>query len=295
MTFKPMLAEALDPKFPLRFPLIASPKIDGIRCVIRGGKALSRSLKPIPNAQLRSFLEHKELEGLDGELILEGGTFQETTSAVMGRSVDPMITAAIQYHVFDFHFEGAPFQVRYSAASTMVAAHRPNWPGIQLVPHILIRDENELAIYESNTLARGYEGVMLRDPNGPYKYGRSTAKEGYLLKLKRFEDAEAEIIGFQQHEINENEPYVNELGRTQRSSSKEGKTKVDALGAFIMRRPDGVEFNCGSGLTDEQRYLYWRQRDKLKGQLGKYKWQPHGTKDKPRSPIFLGLRSELDL
>ncbi len=48
--FKPMLADAIEPdKYPLRFPLFVSPKLDGVRCVVRDGVAYSRSLKPIPN------------------------------------------------------------------------------------------------------------------------------------------------------------------------------------------------------------------------------------------------------
>lgn len=33
-----------------------------------------------------------------------------------------------------------------------------------------------------------YEGVILRDPNTMYKHGRSTAKEGGLIKEKRLND-----------------------------------------------------------------------------------------------------------
>ena len=45
-------------------------------------------------------------------------------------------------------------------------------------------------------LNAGYEGLMLRDPNGIYKFGRSSVKENILLKVKEFMDDEAEIIAF---------------------------------------------------------------------------------------------------
>jgi hypothetical protein len=73
---------------------------------------------------------------------------------------------------------------------------------------------------------------MLRDPNGPYKFGRSTRKEGYLLKLKRFCDSEAEVIGVVELMHNGNEAKTNALGRTERSTRKAGKTGMGVLGAL---------------------------------------------------------------
>ena len=46
--FKPMLASPMELEH-VRWPMYASVKLDGIRAVVRDGKLLSRSLKPIPN------------------------------------------------------------------------------------------------------------------------------------------------------------------------------------------------------------------------------------------------------
>lgn len=295
--FKPMLAPPDLPDFSkLRYPVIGSPKLDGIRCVLPAGKALSRNLKPIPNPDLRAMLEMARCcDGLDGELMLPGGTFQETTSAVMGRSVDVNITRRITFNVFDHCHDDAKFQIRYARAAAQVAMVKSGWPNINLVPHTIIRDENELVLYEHEMLAAGHEGIMLRDPNGPYKFGRGTLKEGWLLKVKRFEDAEATVVGFEQMMVNENEAQVNELGRTKRSSAKAGLVPFPALGAFVLERPDGVRFNCGSGLNDDQKAEFWVRRAKLMGATVKYKHQPHGAKDAPRSPVFLGIRHPGDM
>ncbi len=62
-TFKPMLADPIEPeKYPLRFPLLVSTKIDGIRVLVRDGVAYSRSLKPIPNKYVQSVLGHASLK-----------------------------------------------------------------------------------------------------------------------------------------------------------------------------------------------------------------------------------------
>lgn len=305
MSFKPMLAFSKMPDLSkLRYPLAASPKLDGIRCVVRNGCAVSRTLKPIPNELIRISLEadygdpesgsEGQLEGLDGELILEGGTFQETTSVVMSHEAPHDVVDRVTFNVFDCALNPEmPFQARYVQAATKVGSFP--YKGVKLVPHTLIKNVDELHDYEQMQLAAGYEGVMLRSLDGPYKFGRSTEKEGYLLKLKRFEDAEATIVGFEQMMRNENEQTRDELGRAKRSSAKDGLVPYPALGAFILRRPDGVEFRCGSGMSDSQKAEFWVKRGKLLGAQVKFKHQPHGAKDAPRSPVFLGIRAKGDM
>ena len=62
------------------------------------------------------------------------------------------------------------------------------------LPGKVINDYDQILDYEKRILEDGFEGVMLRSPLGKYKMGRSTLKEGILLKLKRFEDAEATVV-----------------------------------------------------------------------------------------------------
>src|SRR5712691_7907552 len=86
MTFKPMLALSKLPDFRmLKFPLLVSPKLDGIRASVQGGQLVSRSLKPIPNKNVQDLFRNLP-EGIDGELI-EGNPsdepFRRTTSIVM--------------------------------------------------------------------------------------------------------------------------------------------------------------------------------------------------------------------
>ena len=68
---------------------------------------------------------------------------------------------------------------------------------------------------------------MVKDPNSKYEKKRSSL----LLKVKKFEDTEATVIG-----------HAKGDGRCQ-----------DMLGALKMRGDNGIEFNIGSGFTDKQR------------------------------------------
>lgn len=112
-----------------------------------------------------------------------------------------------------------------------------------------------------------------------------------MLKLKRFEDSEAEVLGIEEEMHNANTAETNELGRTKRSTAKAGLVGKGTMGALIVRDvKTGVEFNIGSGFTAHDRTEAWKP-----GELVKYKFFPVGVKDKPRHPVFLGRRSKLDV
>lgn len=290
-TFKPMLAcnAELDK---LKYPLLSSPKLDGVRCCIREGQALSRTLKPIPNVHVQQVLNHRCFDGFDGELIVGDPTsktcYRDTVSGVMSREGVPDFT----YYVFDLTDHDCGFQERYAELGRRITGASAT----TRLGHTIIHGINELTEYEAAIVSQGYEGIILRSMDAPYKFGRSTVKEGYMLKVKRFVDNEAEIIGFEEELKNENEATTNELGRTQRSSHAAGKVGKGTLGAFLVRdAATGVEFSVGTGLTADERALCWRDRHALVGELIKYKSFEVGVKDKPRHPVFLGFRDRSDL
>ena len=75
---KPLLAGKFDSE-KAKFPYAATPKIDGIRFLMVGGAALTRSFKPIRNEYLQKILTSNLPDGIDGELT-SGSTFQECSS-----------------------------------------------------------------------------------------------------------------------------------------------------------------------------------------------------------------------
>ena len=284
-TFKPMLAASCDNIDSLRYPLIATPKIDGIRCLIINGVAMSRSLKPIPNAYIQSILGKPEFNGLDGELLV-GDTFQDATSGIMSADGQP----DFRYYVFDKWDDTAPYEERIQELDCYPANARIT----QLIP-VTLSNRAELDTYSAEMLAQGHEGIMVRSPDGPYKQGRATFREGYLTKIKPFEDAEATVVGFAERMHNANEATTNALGRTERSSHQANLVPTGTLGALVVTSPqwEGT-FNIGTGFTDAQRALVWATRDLLMGRTVKFKYQAIGTKDLPRIPVFLGWRDARD-
>jgi DNA ligase-1 len=235
-----MLAASCDDISALKYPLLASPKYDGIRCLIIDGVAMSRSLKPIPNAYIQSVLGKPEYNGLDGELIV-GTNFQQSTSGIMSEDGEP----DFKFYVFDRWDLGVlPFANR---VIEMVGRERqqPN-DRIVLVVGVKIENREQLDAYIGKNLSTGYEGTMVRSWDGPYKNGRATFKEGFLTKLKPFEDAEATVIGFEEQMHNANEAKTDALGRTERSSHKENLIPKGTLGALICSNQEkwpGHTFN----------------------------------------------------
>lgn len=295
--FKPMLASAAPADLArLRYPLLASPKLDGIRCCLRPEGVMSRNLKPIPNRFIRASLARLP-HGIDGELMVEGG-FNACQSAIMSEAGEPDFF----FFAFDWHDSRLPdavFQDRLAYLTDWSEAE--GHERLHVVEHVLVSNPDELQAYEERCVADGFEGTMIRDPMGPYKYGRATEKQGWLLKLKRFEDAEAVVVGAVERMHNENEQTRDELGRAKRSHAQAGKVGAGDLGALVCKCPAFAEtFEVGTGFTAEQRLHYWEM---YQGQgcgpspIGRtitFKYQPHGTKDRPRSPVFKGFRHEDD-
>jgi DNA ligase-1 len=286
---KPMLAVAADTNN-ITLPVLFSPKLDGIRALIIDGVVMSRKLKPIPNAHVQSLFGNSEYNGFDGELIVGAANapdvYRQTNSGVMSKDGEP----DVRFHIFDrFDRINLGFTQRYGTLPRTSTVKR-----ITLVPHHLVSDLATLLALETKYLEEGYEGGMLRKPDGPYKFGRSTLKEGTLLKLKRFIDEEFEVVGFEERMHNGNEATKDELGRTKRSSHQENKTGRGDLGALVLKFGD-TTFNCGTGFDDALRAEIWNNREGYMGKMVKVKHFAIGAKDLPRFPVYISIRHPDDM
>lgn len=279
----------------LPYPLYSSEKLDGIRCIIKGGVALSRTLKPIRNHYIQSILGQYEFSGLDGELIVgdpnASDCMRKTNSGVMSYHGEP----DFKYYVFDiWNRPGVQYKDALEKLNT-IAIH----PNIVVLPQRLCCNTADVESHELSALDNGYEGLILRRPDGTYKYGRSTVKEGLLYKLKRYLQDEAVVIGTKPFQTNNNAAELDALGYTKRSSAKVGKVDLNLLGALVVKGRfqefAEVTFDVGTGFTMYEREFLWKQRESLIGRIVTYKFFPVGGKDKPRHPVFVSFRSKDDL
>lgn len=303
--FKPLLAAELSTEHDFSrltfWPYIASPKYDGIRCLLHPDKGpVSRSLKPIPNTHTRHQLTmymQQGLQGLDGELMCRG-TFQNTTSSIMSHDGKPEVV----FFIFDtFQYPDMPYEDRLKyllndAQSKINEARQICDPRVQLIiaPCKVVNSLEELMLYEIQCLQEGFEGVMLRYPKQGYKYGRSSMPQQHLMKLKRFKDCEARIVGFNELMQNNNKPTTNNTGHQVRSSHQENLIPQNTLGSLrvvAINGPfEGREFNIGTGFDQTQRKHIWDNQMSHLQKIVTFKYQEHGSKDVPRIPVFMRFR-----
>lgn len=289
--FKPMLAGKVEDASALKYPVLVSPKLDGIRAIVVDGTVLSRKLEPIPNKFIQKTFGLKKFNGLDGELIIGKATadFNTGTTGIMSVDGEPDVF----FWVFDdLEKNWLPYRQRFARLPSRIGSHAR----VRVVEHDLVLSADALLEAEARYLEQGYEGLMVRDPSGPYKTGRSTAREGWLLKLKRFMDSEAVIFDTEELEHNQNEATRSKVGNVKRSSAKSGRVAGGVLGALVVRDvKTKVEFNIGSGFTAAQRAKFWELRDRLLGKIVKYRYFPTGSKERPRFPTFIGFRDARDM
>lgn len=280
--------EDLDSCFKRHGGFYASFKLDGFRALKYGPELLSRTLKTIPNAAVRAALSSVP-SGWDGELVVgepNGKTvFRETSSYVTRLAAAGKVC---RFFVFDNYEAGGNFEQRLATIWDIP-------PYVVKLDQRLVTSPEDCLALERQALELGYEGLVLRHPLGRYKYGRSTLREGYLLKLKRFAHFEAEVIGFEELYSNQNEQETDERGYAKRSSHAEGKVAMGILGALVCRTVEGVEFRVGTGFSANDRATIWRGRDRYLGQFARVKSFPVGVKTAPRHPVWEGFRHPIDM
>jgi len=272
----------------LRFPIIGQPKIDGIRFLIRDGEALSRTLKRLPNQHLQSLVTTWPT-GLDGEVTVgepfEPNVMQATTSGVMTYTGQP-------HFVFTF-FDVWNHDGSYIDRSTRLGYLVSRIPdiNIRIVASKKLNHLGDLLYYMEHLIDSGYEGMILRDPNSRYKFGRSTSNEQALLKYKHFVDDEAVIISVEELLKNGNAATTGNLGQTERSHHKANMIPMNTMGALIVQSDKWpVSFGIGTGFDANTRKELWNNRDQLIGKTIKFKYFETGMLNVPRFPIWIGFR-----
>lgn len=282
----------------IQFPVLIQPKIDGVRGLIVNGQLRTRTLKPFGNKFIQRELSRLEFSGLDGELYLGSdmcspSLCRDTTSALNSYQGSPKIT----FMVFDDISPGTiekTYLHRLKTARDRVrelVARNPSQVDITLVQSKLVESLEDLEDFETSWIDRGAEGIILRDPHGLYKNGRSTVREGGFLRIKRFADMEVTVIDLVEAQENQNEAMINHLGYTERSSHQDFKVGKGMVGALICKTDNGQIIRVGPGnMTESERILFWHQPERILNKRATIKYFPHGMLNAPRFPTFKHLR-----
>ena len=302
MSFKSLLlaADLADiPLDKLEFPMYLSPKIDGFRGAVYDGKLRTRSNKPLANKYVSDILSDDRFTGFDGELTCLSPNhplvFRETSAKLRKIAGEPDFT---MWLFDDFSYEGDYESRLINLSRRVLTIDELYSPGtFKVINQHIVQKVDDILYWENKYIEDGFEGVMLRDMRGRYKWGRSTAKEGIIFKMKRKLVEEAVIVGFVELMHNENEAFTNELGKTARQSLKENLVSSGMLGSYICRSPkykDEFRVSCGS-MTHEERESAWQDRSYRPGDIISFEHFGYGSYDRPRQGIFRGYRDPSDI
>jgi DNA ligase-1 len=297
INFKPMLCPNDEVDLAtIKYPMFASTKLDGIRCIFIEGKMLSRSLKEIPNKQLQEKYQHlkdfskKNNVILDGELYGVNMTFQEITHAVMSDDLDDkgeVLPEKLKFFCFDAIIDtpNMPFEDRQKYVSKLKLAD------VVLVEQILIHKKEDVDDMFEKVLEKGFEGLILKSKTGIYKFGRVTAKSGDAYKCKPFMTFDSKIIRVEERFLNTSESYTNELGRSQKHSFKDNKVSTGIAGCFVVLF-EGLEQKVVITGDESFRKEIWTNKNKYIGKMIEFKGMMVGSKEKVRHPVFIRFRED---
>ncbi len=297
---KPMLAATVESPQDLEslhYPVLVSPKLDGVRCVTdEFGVPHSRKGDPFQNPILKSLFEDAGVPAyLDGELGVGSPTAKEffTVSSGAVRRENYVPALGFTFYIFDVV---RPFDFVSRMAELILPKDTDNLK-FELVPQEVCNCAEDILKWEEQWVEEGYEGIMIRSriTTAPYKHGRASMKSQQLMKYKRFSDTEGVLIGFEEGSTNNNEATKDALGHTKRGSSKAGKVLNGRAGTLLVRSPafeEVVRIGTGIGLTQALREEMLREPEKYIGRTVTFAFQAGTDYVKARFPSFKGFRDD---
>jgi len=200
-----------------------SEKFDGVRAYWNGKRLLSRTGR-IYSAPAW-FTHHFPAQPLDGELWIGRGQFEQLISTVRKRHPVDTEWKQVRYLVFDLPASKLPFNGRIKQMQVLL--DNINNPFIHLIKQSRVANHRELMRRLDKVIASHGEGLMLHHGKALYRAGRTSD----LLKVKRFQDAEAIVLA-----------HLPGKGKYQHK-----------LGALLVETENGKRFRIGSGFSAAER------------------------------------------
>lgn len=269
---------------------VVTQKLDGFRAVVEvnNGKVISiktRKGKTIDGltelsndieANINSSLGHFVF---DGELLLEDPENKWTSGERFQRTGQMISTdgecVGMGFHIFDAlpfnEFQGGVSKENYITRRKNYLETFVSGKLVRTVPVLGTSDIKGIPAWSDYATERGFEGVMLNDPNAKYETKRTKG----LLKVKKMHTADLQVVGFEE--------------------AIDGKNR-GSLKSLIIQLDENNTFNVSSGLTEEQREDIWNNQEKYLGKIVEIKYFEETTNQQGgrslRFPVILGFRDD---
>lgn len=263
----------------------ASKKLDGIRGYYDKGTLLTRSGKQIIGFEhiCQELEDLKQVYGLsfiDGEMYSNTLSFQKIQGYVISsKNFSDEDKKKIFFNIFVVGPDSDTRGINYfkNTGEMVELMKQIKWENYKyLVPlqYEYVKNKfDDISNVCERYVNEGYEGAMLRSDDIYYDDKRSDN----LLKVKLFKESDFIVTDF----IEGTGKHERKLGSFQVKGELDGKQIIS---------------NVGSGLSDEDRDTYWKNRDYFLGKLVEIKYQ--NITDKPnddgtyslRFPIFMKFK-----
>jgi DNA ligase-1 len=218
----------------LKFPCFGSPKMDGVRSIKKSNKFYSRNgHEYVGLGHLIKELEQINTTKLDGELVVDGKTFQDGSGLI--RSNDP--TPNAQFHIFELPEDKGSFTQRLNMMMNNIHQIGPH---IFCIPHSIMHNKDDVMKYYDKCRNAGYEGVVIK----PYEYDYKGNRSYTWMKMKPTETVDLKVIGIY-----------------------EGQGKYEGKMGGVEVMYNGKKNKIGGGWSDNQRGEYWFFPDKIIGKV----------------------------
>lgn len=276
------------------YPVRVEPKLDGLRCIAvkqngvvtfytRNGSVLETLPK------IKGDLEAAPYDNVVLDCEAMGKDWNESASVLMAHKTHKDDSGII-LNVFDAmsldDWRAQECNVPYykrceivmsvidAVTNTTAAPHN-----VRQVPHIMAKNEAELREYFQICMDEGFEGVMLKTLDTPYKFKRSA----HILKLKPCVTYEGVVVSHYE-------------GRT-------GTKREGLFGGFAIKMANGVITRVGGGFNDAFRAeVQLTGPDTYIGRIIEIEAQPDPltadglTADgRARFPVFIRFRDVSDV
>jgi len=254
----PMLAHSVKLN-KLVYPVIVSPKLDGMRAMGNNTKIISRKGKEV-NTLPHIVLPDTNGAWLDGELYAHGKDFQTNMSLI--KKYRKGLTEDVKYHVYDIYIPNGEHSYieRHKELSKLCCGI----DNVEVVPYKLADSEEELIAVHKEYLSLGYEGTMVRVNGVPYELNKRSHS---LLKYKDFIDEVYEIIDIVPND------------------------KTPTHGTIVCEL-GGITFKCGMKMSHEAREEMLLNRDSYIGKQAEVRFFEYSNNGVPRFPVCVGIRND---
>lgn len=264
----------------VNYPIYIQPKLDGYRCVYKEGQLISRAGKSFGNKNLSSYFNNLfQVDDyvLDGELYVEGGDFNKLQTIL--NTYDAPLPNGLKYFVYDCMPKAdwisqstkKPYSERLKLLRTVLNNQVADHKKVIDIANDLVETSKEAVDIYKKYLKDGYEGCMLKSPEGLYKWKRTTVKSGEMLKMKPFETIDLIIKGV----------YA-------------GEGKFEGMAGGVDVDYNGVSVAIGSGFDVATRKALTAAPNDYIGKTIEVKYFEETEDGSLRFPTFVRFREEKD-